>query len=82
MSIRITTINTKGLNSPFKQSRLWQEALSQRTNILCVQETYFMHGKAPPCIHRSYPHTLHAHTKKGREYYTATVGEVLEDPLQ
>lgn len=66
MSNRITTINANGLNSTYKRSRLWREAIIKKTDILCVREMHFIQDKTPPCQHRLYPRTYFAHNNKKR----------------
>lgn len=47
MFICITTINVNGLNSPYKRFWLWREAITQKSDLWCVQEMHFMQDKAP-----------------------------------
>lgn len=55
------------LIAPTKRSRMWREAITQKTDILCIQEMHFMQDKAPSCQHHLYPHTYFTHaTKKMR----------------
>lgn len=56
MSVTITSINVKGLNSPFKWSLLWKEALRHNSDILCAPEMHFSSRKPPACSHKQFPH--------------------------
>lgn len=44
---------------------MWKEALSNKSDVICVQETHFSTAAAPSCNHRSFPHvfTANAHNK-------------------
>lgn len=56
----MTSINAKGLNSPFKRNIPWEEAI---TDILCAQETNFSNVKPPSCTHKRYSHySFYKHT--------------------
>lgn len=77
MTLRITSINARGLNSPFKRSSLWKEALSLKEDLLCVQETHFAQGKAPSCTHLTFPQQFFANnTKKTRGVMIAVWGSI------
>lgn len=54
MSINITSLKAKSLNSPFKRNLLWKEALMHNTDILCVQKTHFISHKPPACSHKQF----------------------------
>lgn len=49
MVLKITSLNAKGLNSPFKLAMLCKEALSQQRKMLCIQEMHFSKSKASKC---------------------------------
>lgn len=44
---------------------MWTEALTHKSDIVCVQETHFSAATAPPCTHRSFPFifSANAHNK-------------------
>ncbi|XP_068089408.1 extracellular calcium-sensing receptor-like [Hyperolius riggenbachi] len=42
MALKITSINVRGLNSPYKRYLLWNEAKLQKSQILMAQETHLM----------------------------------------
>lgn len=48
MSLKFISLNAKGLNSPFKRSVMRKEALSQRVDLLFIQETHFRYPRTKP----------------------------------
>lgn len=67
---------------------MWKEALSNNSDIICVQETHFSADAAPSCTHRNFPYvyTAKAHNKtKGvltaiRDSVAFTLHDTIEDP--
>lgn len=60
MTIKILTINAKGLNHPAKRSSLWKLAEESTCDILCVQETHFQASNPPRCTHKNFNTTFSA----------------------
>lgn len=54
----------KSLIAPLKAIDSVREAILQKTDILCIQETHFAHTKAPSCQHRLFPHHFFANASK------------------
>ena len=58
MALNFLTLNTKGLNHPAKRRSLWKDALQNKCDILCVQETHFaLHS------HPKFPHLYMANAE-------------------
>lgn len=67
MDINILSLNAKGLNHPAKCASLWKTAVSQKSDVLCVQETHFAQNASPNCSHRQFPHVFQtSYTKNQR----------------
>lgn len=64
MSLKIVSLNVKGLNSPYKRYLLWREALSQKCDILCAQETHLTQSNTPRVSHHKFPHCFFANSDK------------------
>lgn len=60
MAIQFISINSKGLNHPAKRKPLWKEALTNKSDILCAQETHFCGASAPICQNKHFPHIFFA----------------------
>lgn len=60
MSLSVVSMNVHGLNSPFKRSAMWREAIKLKGEILCAQETHFMMTKQPKCTHRAFSNVFQA----------------------
>lgn len=52
----MTYLNVGGLTSPYKRSMLWKEALSQKCDIYCAQETHhtLFNPPPPPVLHQDF----------------------------
>lgn len=64
MAVNITSLNVKGLNSPFKHNLLWKEALRLNSDILCVQVTHFTSHNPPSCSHKQFSYCFFANSPK------------------
>lgn len=83
MPITITSLNAKGLNSPFKRAMLWKEAKLTKCDILCVQETHFHAQKPPNCQNKSFSHYYFANAPQKRKgVFIAIHNSVPFPPLQ
>lgn len=68
MTITFLTINARGLNHPAKRRSMWLEAIQNKADVICVQETHFKKQAQPNCSHPKFPHVFFASTdakKKG-----------------
>lgn len=63
MAVNFLTINSKGLNHPAKRRSLWNEALQQNCDILCVQEIHFQNQSPPKCAHPKFPYIYYANAE-------------------
>lgn len=64
MALKILSFNVKGLNSPYKRSLMWSEAISQARDIICIQETHLRKDNPPNVSHKAFPHIHFANAKK------------------
>ncbi|KAG8592376.1 hypothetical protein GDO81_000483 [Engystomops pustulosus] len=58
MSIKLMSLNVKGLNSPFKRSLFWKEALNSKGDIVCIQETHVCQRNPPKISHPRFQQVL------------------------
>lgn len=67
MTIKIVSLNVKGLNSPYKPQMAWKEAKNLHCDVICFQETHFAATKSPTFQNRQFPHIFQANysSKKG-----------------
>lgn len=60
MALKIWSYNVRGLNSPYKRSLMWRDAVKSKADIICLQETHL----APPDVirlkHKAFPHIFHS----------------------
>lgn len=67
---------------------MWKEALSNKSDIICVQETHFSTTATPSCTHRNFPYIFSANAQnkmKGvltaiRDTVAFTAHETIKDP--
>lgn len=64
MAFKIVSINARGLNTPQKRSALLKEAITQKADILLVQETHFALNKTPQFKLKNYHQLLLASNSK------------------
>lgn len=60
MSLRLTYINAKGLNNPFKCSAVSREACTQRADLLLIQESHFVELKDNHLKMKNFPHIYYS----------------------
>lgn len=53
VDLTFLSVNSKGLNHPVKKS-LWKEAMSNKCDVLCAQETHFCILSPPSCTHKMF----------------------------
>ena len=72
MTLKLLSMNVKGLNSPYKRRALWADAIKFGSDILCIQESHFARDKSPKFQHHKFPHIFVSnHKKKKRGVITA-----------
>lgn len=88
MAITFLSIKAKGMNHPAKRRSLWKEAIHQKCDILCVQETNFCTLSPPTCSHPKCPHQFNTNAvlkSKGvmiaiKDFLTFKLHTAITDP--
>ncbi|XP_063805182.1 zinc finger protein 3 homolog [Pseudophryne corroboree] len=65
-TIRVTTLNVKGLNIPEKRSKLLKWLRDERLDVALLQETHFRIGCVPSLKSHYYPHVFMANNPNGK----------------
>lgn len=60
MALKILTYNVRGLNSPFKRSMFWRDALKSQADVICPQETHLLESDTHRLKHRKFPFIFHS----------------------
>lgn len=60
MGVKIMSYNVRGLNSPFKRSMFWRDALKSKADILCIQETHLLAEDTHRLNHKKFPLSYHS----------------------
>lgn len=63
---KVTSLNTKGLNTPEKRRILLTDLKKSRTDIAFIQETHFKTNKSPALQNRFFPHAYHSTNSSGK----------------
>ena len=66
LSIKLLSVNAKGLNIPEKRTKFLNEFHKQKANIICIQETHFKSDKIPKFHDMRYPTAFHASNTEGK----------------
>lgn len=68
MGLNILSFNLHSLNSQFKWSLLWPDALKSKAGILCLQETHLTLPDVSHLKNKKFPHIFHFYSpgKKAR----------------
>lgn len=65
-TIKLLSINAKGLNIPEKRTKFFNEFHKQKANIICIQETHFKSDKIPKIQDKRFPTAFHATNPEGK----------------
>lgn len=60
LSLKIISLNVKGLNTPEKRSQLLTSMRSAKADVVFLQETYFCLKNTPKLKNHSFPHSFNA----------------------
>lgn len=77
--LTITSLNAKGVNSPFKRAMLLKEAKLTKCDILYVQETHFHAQKPPSCQHKAFSHCFFTNAPQKRKGVFIAIHPLLVD---
>lgn len=60
MFLKFLTYNVQGLNSLFKHSIFWRDALKSHADVICIQETHLLATDTHRLKHRKFPYIFHS----------------------
>lgn len=66
LSLKLLSINAKGLNIPEKRTKFLNEFHKQKANIICIQESHFKTDKIPKLNDKRFPLSFHATNPEGK----------------